>query len=93
MARVEVVSDEQEAQDIPVDHGESEERPRGEQRKRRTAAAPEVEVEREVTKRKLIESVTQIAVVILYMLFTLLRERDAGVVVLDDESSEDDWSE
>lgn len=65
-------------------------------RERRTAA--DVEVEREHTKRALIEAITRLVVVILYMVFTLVRERDAGVVPLDpldgdDLGPEDDWAE
>lgn len=50
------------------------------------------EVEREVTKRELIRSVSNILVVVLYMVFTLLRDRDAGVVVIDPDDA-DDWEE
>lgn len=50
------------------------------------------EVEREITKRELIRSVANILVVVLYMVFTLLRDRDAGVVVIDPDDS-DDWDE
>jgi len=54
----------------------------------------EVEVEREITKRQLIQSVSSLVVVVLYMLFTLLRERDSGVVVIDPTGGpEDDWAE
>lgn len=53
----------------------------------------EVEVEREVTKRQLIQSVTTVVVVILYMVFTLMREREAGVVIVDPDDSADDWVE
>jgi hypothetical protein len=53
----------------------------------------EVEVEREVTKRQLIQSITTVVVVILYMVFTLMREREAGVVVVDPDDSADDWVE
>ena len=57
----------------------------------RRAPAVEIEIERERTKRHLIESITQIVIVILYMAFTLIRERDSGVVVLDGDG--DDWKE
>lgn len=89
---VEVSSDESEAEEVKVEEAPAAEEP---QNRRRPRGVPvEVEIEREVTKRQLIESVTQIVVVILYMVFTLLRERDAGVVVLDpDEGPEDDWQE
>ena len=55
----------------------------------------DVEVEREVTKRHMIEAITQVLVVLLYMAFTLIRDREAGVVVLDgsDNGPEDDWAE
>ncbi len=62
---------------------------------RKTRRDPvEVEVEREITKRQLIQSVSSLVVVVLYMLFTLLRDRDSGVVVIDpDGAAEDDWAE
>ena len=67
--------------------------PRDEDRSyRRRAAGPEVEVEREVTKRQLIESITTILVVVLYMVFTLVRERESGVIVIDPDGR-DDWDE
>lgn len=53
---------------------------------------PHPAVEREITKRELIRSVANILIVILYMVFTLLRDRDAGVVVVDPDDS-DDWAE
>ena len=54
----------------------------------------EIDVEREITKRQIIQSVSSIVVVVLYMLFTLLRDRDAGVVVIDpDDQPDDDWAE
>lgn len=69
----------------------------------RTADEPDptehhVEIEREHTKQQLISSVTQLLVVILYMAFTMLRDRDHGVIVLDPEGEptggpEDDWAE
>jgi hypothetical protein len=84
--RVEVAEDE--PQDIPIDEDPE---PRT---KRRRGTHVDVEIEREVTKRRMIESVSQIVVVILYMAFTLLRDRDSGVVILDeDEGPEDDWAE
>lgn len=58
---------------------------------RRRAPSVEIEIERERTKRHLIEAITQIVVVILYMAFTLIRERDSSVVVLDGDG--DDWKE
>lgn len=96
MARVEV--DIEQGEDEPVEASFAEEpdedaprQTRGGGRRRRERV--EVEIEREVTKRQLIQSVSSILVVILYMLFTLLRERDSGVVVVDDEGSADDWDE
>jgi hypothetical protein len=57
----------------------------------------DVEVEREHTKRALIEAITRLVVVVLYMVFTLVREREPGVVPLDPadpgEGPEDDWAE
>jgi hypothetical protein len=52
----------------------------------------ELEREREVTKRQIIQSVSTIVVVILYMVFTLLRDRETGVVVVDPDEG-DDWDE
>lgn len=68
---------------------EEEEAPRRRRRYR------DVEVEREITKRHLIESITSVVVVVLYMVFTLLRDREPGVVVLDpdDDGPDDDWEE
>ena len=87
MSSVHVEVAEEEPQDIPIDDDPAP-------RRRRKASSVEVEVEREITKRRLIESITQIVVVILYMGFTLLRDRDDGVVVLDeDEGPGDDWKE
>jgi hypothetical protein len=54
--------------------------------------AVEVEIAREETKRQLIQSVTSIVVVVLYMIFTLLRDRESGVVVVDPDEG-DDWEE
>lgn len=48
-----------------------------------------VDVEREVTKRAMIEAVTSVVLVVLYMAFSFLRERDPGVVALD--RGADDW--
>jgi hypothetical protein len=65
-----------------------------ETRRRRTKReSVEVDIEREVTKRQLIQSISSIVVVVLYMVFTLLRDRDAGVVVVDPEDGGDDWEE
>jgi hypothetical protein len=61
-----------------------------EPRQRRSSS--DVEIEREVTKRQIIESVTSVLVVILYMIFTLVRDRDTGVVVIDPDDR-DDWAE
>jgi hypothetical protein len=86
MARVAVEVAEPEADRTDADEATSgpEEAP-----KRRRA---DVEVEREITKRQIVQSITTVVVVILYMVFTLLRERDAGVVVVDpDDEGADDW--
>ena len=64
-----------------------------ETRRRRKRETVEVDIEREVTKRQLIQSISTIVVVVLYMVFTLLRDRDAGVVVVDPEDAGDDWDE
>ena len=73
---------------------EEEDEARSKRRRRRTrAGGVEVEIEREVTKRQMIQSVSTILVVILYMAFTLLSDRDAGVVVLDPADAADDWDE
>src|SRR5262245_9984781 len=50
-----------------------------------------LEIEREYTKRELYKSISAIVVVVLYMIFTLLRDRDSGVVVVEPE--EGDWDE
>ncbi len=93
MARVHVESDSGEEEV----HGETEEQDQSRRRRRRSGSNHvDVEIEREVTKRQLIESMTSILVVVLYMAFTLLRERETGVIVLDDEGDygpEDDWVE
>lgn len=47
-----------------------------------------VEVEREVTKRALIQAVTEVVVIVLYMVYSFFRGRDPGVVALD---GADDW--
>ncbi len=70
-----------------------EDSPRRESRARNTGNAPEVDVEREVTKRQLITAISSVVVVILYMVFTLLRDREAGVVVVDPDDASDDWAE
>ncbi len=64
-------------------------------RRTRDALGVEVEIEREITKRHLIEAVSSVVVVILYMVFTLMRDRESGVVVLDekDKGPADDWDE
>jgi hypothetical protein len=65
----------------------------GRRRRRKEATdAPGIEVEREITKRQVIQSVSTIVVVILYMVFTLLRDRETGVVVVDPDEA-DDWDE
>lgn len=99
-----------ESQDVPFDddveaafvEDEDEDRSqereqRAKQRRRARRSAVDVEIEREITKRAIIESVTRLLVVLLYMAFTLIREREAGVVALDPEDDdlgpEDDWAE
>jgi hypothetical protein len=47
------------------------------------------EVEREVTKRALIEAVTSVVMVVLYMIFAFVRDRDPGVISLG--GAADDW--
>ena len=90
------------AEEIPrgddgADRGDGPDRDRegaGERRKRRREPVDngEIEVEREITKRQIIQSVSTIVVVILYMVFTLLRDRETGVVVVDPDES-DDWDD
>lgn len=63
--------------EVPVDHGTSD------------ASSKGADIEREVTKRKLIEAITSIVLVLLYMAFSLLRDRDPGVIALD--GAADDW--
>jgi hypothetical protein len=78
--------------EVDDDFEAEEEAPR-----RRRRSSVEVEIEKEVTKRALIDAVTRLLVVVLYMAFTLFREREAGVVALDpddgDGGPEDDWEE
>lgn len=90
MARIHVETGEGESEDSETS---TEEEPR--RRRKRGGTHVDVEIEREVTKRQLIESLTSILVVVLYMAFTLLRERESGIIVLDDEDygPEDDWVE
>ncbi len=100
MARVAVDVDENDtnpgkpAQDVEGPEPD-EEAPRARRRRRPDVDPVEVEIEREVTKRHMIEAISSIVVVVLYMAFTLLRDRDAGVVVLDerDKGAADDWEE
>lgn len=84
------------ADDEADDRGDPEE-PRQRRTRRTRRSNVDVEIEREVTKRAIIESVTRLLVVLLYMAFTLIREREAGVVALDPEDDdlgpEDDWAE
>jgi len=92
MARIDVETGEADSEDSK---GSEEEEPRR-RRKRSGATHVDVEIEREVTKRQLVESLTSILVVILYMAFTLLRERESGLIVLDEDGDygpEDDWAE
>lgn len=51
-------------------------------------AGTTVDIEREVTKRAVVEAVTQVVLVILYMIFAFVRDREPGVVSLD---GSDDW--
>ena len=90
MARIHVETGEDASDEAPEG---AEEQPR--RRRRRTGGTHvDVEIEREVTKRQMIESLTSILVVILYMAFTLLREKESGVIVLDEDyGPEDDWVE
>ena len=85
-------AEEFEPEDANARDGRDEKRDDGARKKRRDPV--EVEVEREITKRQLIQSVSSLVVVVLYMLFTLLRDRDSGVVVIDPSGGpEDDWAE
>lgn len=96
--KVEIAPEEDEEQGAAFDPG-TEEEPEAvyedppPRRQRRRAEGVEIEIERERTKRQLIESITTVLVVVLYMVFTLLRDREAGVVVVDGEGAEDDWAE
>ena len=72
---------------------DTDEAPEPNDRRRRRRDAVDVEIEREITKRHLIEAITSVVVVVLYMAFTLFRDRDTGVVVLDDDRAENDWDE
>lgn len=63
----------------------------GEDWRRRQRDPIEFQIEREITYRQLIQSISTIVVVVLYMVFTLLRDRDSGVVVIDPEDN--DWDE
>lgn len=70
----------------------------GGQQRQRSRSAADVEVERERTKRAMIEAITRLVAIVLYMAFTLIRERDAGVVALDPSDDDaagpaDDWAE
>ncbi len=53
------------------------------------APSADVDVEREVTRRHLIDAVTRIALVVLYMAFSIFRDRRAAVVPL---RAADDWT-
>lgn len=60
----------------------------------RPKGASRVAVEQEITKRHLIEAVTSVLLVVLYMAFTLIREREPGVVALDpDDDASNDWAD
>ena len=83
------------AEEIPgSDEGPPEPELEARKERRSRGSRVEVDVEKEITKRELIRSLSSIVVVVLYMVFTLLRDRDAGVVVIDgDEGGADDWDE
>ena len=83
---VEVVAD----SDTPREATESEP-PKAEQAPQQGVAPVEVEIEREITKRRLIESITQVVMLVLYMVFTLIREGSQEVVVMDKDDAGDDW--
>jgi hypothetical protein len=90
MARVSVDSDD------AVGPEPTDEQREGRTGQRRTVVdAFDIEVERERTKRELIRAITSIVVMIIYMAFTLWRERDPGVVVVGEGEGgpEDDWDE
>ncbi len=70
------------------DGPQAEEAPRA-----RRPGSDAVEIERERTKQHLIDAISKIVVVILYMVFALMRDRDSGVVVLDEKGDKDDWDE
>ena len=92
MSRVPVEPDEPaSAQDVDAEAPP----PRARNRGNGGRGEADVEIEREVTKRHLIEAITSVVVVVLYMAFTLLRDRDSGVVVLDEDNRgpADDWKE
>lgn len=55
----------------------------------RPATSGSVEIEREVTRRHLIDAVTRVVLVVLYMAFSMFRERRAAVVPL---RPADDWA-
>ena len=83
---VEVVAD----SDMPRETNETE-APKTEQSPQQGVTPVEVEVEREITKRRLIESITQVVMLVLYMVFTLIREGTQDVVVMDKDDAGDDW--
>lgn len=98
MARVAVDIDDEAgpqraAQD--VEGPDAEDEPRSRKRRRPEVDPVEVELAREETKRVLIEVISKVVIVVLYMAFTLLRDRDTGVVVVDegDKGAADDWEE
>lgn len=88
--------------EIPVDRGEGAEGAADghrdphdgagatEEERMGTSDASRAEIEREITKRRMIESITSVVLVVLYMAFSLVRDRDPGVVALD---GADDWAE
>lgn len=49
------------------------------------------EIEREKTRQAMIQAVVTVVLVVLYMAYSLLRDRDAGVVPIG--GAADDWDE
>jgi hypothetical protein len=83
------------AVEVEVEDDRGADAPRDEEPRQRKSRRESVDVEiaREETKRQLIQSVTSIVVVVLYMIFTLLRDRESGVVVVDPDEGGEDWDE
>ena len=83
---VEVVSD----NEIPHE-STKEDSPQSEPVSAHGVAPVEVQIEREITKSCLIESITQVVILVLYMVFTLIREGAQDVVVMDKDDGGEDW--